>query len=107
MRIRQTIEKVPTTMSTHRCLTDRAIVLNEKDNVATALVDMPPGEYILEGRGERTVTLVEQVPAGFKLALAPIAAGEEVIKYGYAVGTAQADIRPGECVHVHNLASSV
>ena len=87
-------------------LADFAIILNEADNVATALVDVPPGTYALAGEG-RSVTVPEPIAAGFKLALAAIPAGQPVCKYGYPIGTAQADIEPGECVHVHNLASSL
>ena len=94
-------------MTSAKSLTDHAVILSDRDNVATALVDMPPGEYVLGDGGERTVTLTEAVAAGFKLALAPIAAGRPVYKYGYAIGTASADIQPGQCVHVHNLDSAV
>jgi hypothetical protein len=94
-------------MGTRR-LRDSAIVLNERDNVATALVDMPAGEYVLEAAGRAgSLVLPEDVRAGFKLALAPIRAGEAVRKYGCAIGTARMDIQPGECVHVHNIRSSV
>ena len=95
-------------MSGIRCLADCAIRLSEKDNVVTALVDMPAGPYALDAGGEAgEVVLPEDIPAGFKVALAPIAAGAEVVKYGYTIGTARADIRPGDRVHVHNMASSV
>jgi altronate dehydratase small subunit len=96
-------------MRSERRLEDHAIVLNDADNVATALVDMPAGAYAWEAPGgaRRTLRLAEPVRAGFKVALAAIEAGQEVRKYGHAIGTASADIRQGECVHVHNLRSSV
>lgn len=40
---------------------------------------------------------------GQKLALAPIKKGETVIKYGYPIGIATADIQEGEWVHSHNM----
>jgi hypothetical protein len=43
--------------------------------------------------------------AGNKLAAAPIAAGERVIKFGVPIGTATVAIVPGEHVHSHNLRS--
>ena len=92
-------------MSDKRRLAELAVVLNERDNVATALVDVPAGEYVLDDG--RAVPVGEEVRAGFKLASAAVAAGEEVCKYGYVIGTAKRDIGPGECVHVHNLASGV
>jgi hypothetical protein len=42
---------------------------------------------------------------GHKVALVPIAAGEKVCKYGAPIGSATRQIRPGEHVHTHNLAS--
>ena len=92
-------------MTSQRSLADFAIVLNEADNVATALVDMPPGPYALADRGE--IRLGEAVRAGFKVAVRPIACGERIIKYGHSIGRAEADIQPGQCVHVHNMASAV
>lgn len=44
---------------------------------------------------------------GHKRALCDIAAGENVIKYGYPIGHAKVDIKEGEHVHSHNLASSL
>ena len=44
------------------------------------------------------------MPAGHKLATAPIAAGEPVRKYGQILGFATEAIRPGEHIHTHNLA---
>ena len=40
---------------------------------------------------------------GQKYARRSIKAGEPVIKYGYPIGQASADIAPGELVHSHNL----
>ena len=45
-----------------------------------------------------------QVPAGHKIALRAIAAGERILKYNTEVGAATRDIEPGEHVHSHNLA---
>jgi altronate dehydratase len=49
--------------------------------------------------------LPDRVPTGHKLALAPVAAGEKVVKYGSPIGSATRDIQPGEYVHLHNLRS--
>ena len=58
-------------------------VLNEKDNVSVSLRN------------------------GHKYALRDIKKGEAVIKYGYPIGTAAADIAAGEHVHTHNLATAL
>lgn len=89
-------------------LTDYAIILNARDSVATALTDIPPGRYVLRQAGlSREITIPEPIAAGFKLALADIAAGEQVTKYGYAIGVATAPIEEGRCVHVHNMAGAM
>jgi (2R)-sulfolactate sulfo-lyase subunit alpha len=43
------------------------------------------------------------VPIGHKVALADIAKGDTVIKYGQDIGKAVAAIKKGEHVHTHNL----
>src|SRR3954453_4199938 len=74
------------------------IRLNPADNVVVARVDLLPGTAA-EGVAVRT-----PVPAGHKLATAPIASGEPVRKYGQILGFATEAIAPGEHVHTHNLA---
>ena len=44
---------------------------------------------------------------GHKYALIDIKKGEKVIKYGYPVGTASADIKRGEHIHSHNLKTAL
>ncbi len=44
---------------------------------------------------------------GQKYALAPIAAGADVIKYGFPIGKAKVDIAEGEFISPHNLASKL
>jgi altronate dehydratase small subunit len=85
----------------------RAIVINEKDNVATALEPLEANAAIsIENRG-RTEQIIPPaaIPSGHKFALCEINAGEYVIKYGEPIGLAVVRIRPGEHVHVHNIRS--
>ncbi len=51
-----------------------------------------------------TVRLREAVPAGHKVATAPVPRGAPVRKYGQIIGVATRDILPGDHVHTHNLA---
>jgi hypothetical protein len=80
------------------------LLLHESDNTAVALRDLAPGDVVraLDGR---TVTVLEPIAAGHKLALAPIAAGTSARKYGAEIGTADVDIAAGAHVHVHNVHS--
>ena len=80
-----------------------AIVISARDNVATALDALDVGR-VLEVETAK-VTVAEPIPRGHKVALRAIRAGEEIIKYGSAIGTATADIAPGAHVHTHNVAS--
>ena len=47
------------------------------------------------------------IPAGHKFALRDIAAGEDIIKYGNPIGHATHDIRKGELVDHHNIATNL
>ena len=47
------------------------------------------------------------IPAGHKFALRDIAVGEDIIKYGNPIGHATRDIRKGELVDHHNIATNL
>lgn len=44
---------------------------------------------------------------GHKIALRDIKEGEDIIKYGYAIGHATEDIKEGEHVHTHNIKTNL
>ena len=77
------------------------------DVVGVAVQDIEPGTAVpgrVQSNGEAlTLDVIDAVPLGHKVALRPLTAGEQVIKYGVAIGRATQDIRAGEHVHVHNL----
>ncbi|SFD83138.1 UxaA family hydrolase [Roseivivax sediminis] len=75
-----------------------ALHLHESDNIMVALVALAPGAEVAPG-----VAAAEAVPAGHKIAIRAIAAGEPVVKYGQTIGVATAAIAPGAHVHSHNL----
>jgi len=84
-----------------------AIAIHRDDNVAVALSDLAAGTQATVRRGGEVVPVdvAEPIPGGHKLALAAIAPGAVVRKYGEAIGVATAAIARGAHVHVHNLAS--
>ncbi len=84
-------------------MTPRVIVITPRDNVATALDPLAPGQTI-EANGLQ-ITVREAIASGHKVALSGIASGEAIVKYGNPIGTATADIGAGAHVHVHNVAS--
>lgn len=78
-----------------------AIQLSADDNVAVARHSIEAGAQItLAGA---SLTVLDAIPSGHKVALQAIAAGAIVRKYGQPIGVATVDIAVGEHVHVHNV----
>ena len=86
-------------------LKEKAVVLNEKDNVATALADLEAGSSIELDVGDKllTVKLMVRIPFGHKFSLTRIEPGAPVVKYGEVIGMATTAINTGDYVHVHNV----
>ena len=78
-----------------------AIKINPKDNVVVALHPIAKGTAVPVDN--TTVTAIEDIPQGHKMAIAPIKSGENVIKYGFPIGHATADAVPGTWMHTHNI----
>lgn len=79
------------------------------DMVAVAVRDVEAGsaQYAsLDSEQRRSITLLEPIKLGHKVALVEIAKGSEVIEYGQRVAVATADIAVGALVHVHNVRST-
>jgi len=87
--------------------TTQAIVINERDNVATALKGLSAGaEVSVEFQGRlQEITLLSDIPMGHKFTLKDLDEGEAIIKYGEPIGRSTARIARGEHVHVHNVVS--
>ena len=85
----------------------KAIIINEKDNVATAVAALKKGSVVaLERQGKTDkVKVVAPIPMGHKFALQDIDEGTDVMKYGEPIGYTTTRIARGEHVHVHNVAS--
>lgn len=82
-----------------------AIMVAESDNVATCLHDIESGlpVSVMLGKDASTVTAIDPVPRGHKLATRDIAAGESIRKYGEIIGKASQSIATGAHVHIHNV----
>ena len=87
----------------------RAVVMDPKDNVATALTALERGDdiEIISASREMVakITAKEALPLGHKIAFAPIPKKDLVIKYGATIGRTTKDISAGEHVHIHNVKS--
>ena len=79
--------------------------IHEKDNVAVAVSPVAKGETVTVGA--KTFTVLADIPAGHKIAVVPIAKGQDVVKYGFPIGTAKEDIPAGAWVHTHNVQSKL
>lgn len=77
--------------------------INPLDNVAVALKNLTAGETF--PMDADTLTLKTDITAGHKVAIKDIAKGENIIKYGFPIGTAACNIAAGEWVHTHNTKS--
>jgi arabinonate dehydratase len=88
------ISKVPTAENS-------AIHLHPADNIAVARVPLAPGADLrIDGAA---IKVLGNIPAGHKIAVKRIAAGESVIRYGQVMGRARVAIAAGEHVHTHNV----
>lgn len=81
------------------------IRIHKNDNVAVALKPLPEGKtYNVDGN---QVTVIEEIPQGHKFALRDIEPGEDVIKYGFRIGTAKEAVEKGSWVHVQNVKTAL
>lgn len=78
-----------------------------KDNVATALDEIPVGGSVtvLKGEEHLMIEVTDPIPFAHKFAIEPMAVGTKVIKYGQVIGLASQDIKLGQHVHTHNVES--
>ena len=84
------------------------ILMHEPDDdVGVAVEDLRAGAEIgavtLEGKPVHTVTLVDDVPLGHKVAMRDLANSKDVIEYGRVIGIASQAAPRGAHVHTHNL----
>ena len=79
-------------------MNEYAIRLEKEDNVIIARRELKKG-LVIEEEG---VTLLEDIPAGYKIATRSLKKGETIRKYNTVIGYASRDIQQGEMVHNHN-----
>jgi len=80
------------------------LVIKNTDNVGTALnkiVQNESGTFLIDNE-HIAITAREEIPFGFKIALADIKQGDPIYKYGEIIGLASREILKGEQVHIHN-----
>lgn len=97
----------PTALTTasrsRHSLASMAIRLHPNDDVAIARAPLLPRTVLESDAGDFTVRAM--IPPGHKIAICDIAEGAGVRRYGQIIGFASAEIRAGEHVHAHNVAT--
>lgn len=79
--------------------------INPADNVVVAILPQQAGTVLnIDGQ---IVTLLEDVPAGHKIALQDFSEGENIIKYGYPIGHARQTIKAGAWVNEKNIRTNL
>ena len=81
----------------------RAIRIDEGDNVAVVDQSVGKSDQVLIVEKKESITALDDINTGHKIAIAPIAKGELIMKYGIPIGRATQDIATGNWVHVHNV----
>jgi len=78
----------------------RRIQVDKRDNVAIIVnvLGLPAGTEFPDG-----LVLNQLVPNGHKVALADIATGGNVVRYGEVIGTAKGDIKRGDWINEENV----
>jgi (2R)-sulfolactate sulfo-lyase subunit alpha len=83
------------------------LVHDQTDTVGVVVVeDIKAGQQLnglVMENGERvTITALDDIPLGHKVALKDFAPEETVLKYGHDIGRTVAPIKTGQHLHVHN-----
>ena len=84
------------------------VLHDASDTVAVVVVEgikagMQLKGWIMDDNQRTSVTARQDIPIGHKIALAVLAIGDTVIKYGIDIGKVVAPIKTGEHAHVHNI----
>ena len=80
---------------------DLTIRLHANDDVVIARNEIPADTVLTR---ENNLRVAGRIPAGHKIAVRAVEAGQPVKRYDQIIGFATQPIAPGEHVHVHNLA---
>ena len=84
------------------------IVHEAGDSVGVVVIEGLKGgkEYtgwLMDGDKTLSMTILNDIPIGHKVALKDLNVGDDVIKYGIVIGKIVQPVKKGEHVHVHNL----
>lgn len=81
------------------------ILINPIDNVAVAIEELHAGDTL--DINKQKITLLENIPAGHKVALQDFKTGDFIIKYGAPIGHAREAITAGSWVNEKNIKTNL
>jgi (2R)-sulfolactate sulfo-lyase subunit alpha len=98
---------MPPLLDEESYMTHGILIHEPDDDVGVAVEDLDAGAEIgvitLEGAPVGTVTLINDVPLGHKVAMRDITSGKDVIEYGRVIAVAIQGAPRGSHVHTHNI----
>lgn len=83
--------------------TTKFVLLNKADNVFICCQALNAGEIICIDK--QNINIINQIDVGHKIAKEDIKQGQKIVRYGVPIGSATADIKIGEHIHLHNMKS--
>ena len=90
-------------------MAQKAILIDEKDNVATVTSQIGSEKTVAVLNPEGTVVLEiqinEDIRFGHKITVENLDAGVNIVKYGEVIGVSSQPIKKGQWVHTHNVKS--
>lgn len=84
----------------------RFLQIHPEDNVVVCLEEMKKDENIVLSNG-LSITAIEDIPAGHKIAIKDLKEGDNIVKYGYPIGHATENISTGRWVHTHDIKTNL
>ena len=85
-------------------MTPNALLIHPDDNVLICTAAIARGDTIRLAGGE-TLTALEAIGTGHKIARTNLAAGDKIIRYGAPIGSITRAVARGGHVHMHNAKS--
>lgn len=83
---------------------NKYIIIDSKDNCATALEDIPQDTKI--NLFNKSFKINHEIPLGHKFAIKNIEKEVYIVKYGEIIGVAVENINEGDWIHTHNIKST-
>jgi (2R)-sulfolactate sulfo-lyase subunit alpha len=84
------------------------VVHDKTDSVGVVVVETVEANtemtgWIMETDETISITALDPIPIGHKVALSDVAEGDTILKYGHSIGKTVSAIGRGNHVHTHNL----